>query len=521
MSGILEEKHNVVEGIQLLSGLDHPASDSDVSEVQYLSEKPDLMRRRTWLRRLHITRDPVRTMKNIICFIAPSFLTSIPSDTPTQLRPTAFLDGLRGVAAWAVFNTHLSSVLVRDSGASFGHPGGHWEPWKLPILNLIFKGDFAVGIFFVISGFALSISPVSQMNKSPRNVGQAMTKMASAAFRRPARLLIPSWAAIFYGYILLELGYVQWMADRMPEFDKVIHGWSPGVLDKPTILPTYWAQFCDVIKTCGQMLDIFERSNDADWQIKYNGPLYTIKMEFRCSLVLYLTHLGLFFVRRPWRMAITAGLVLIGIMVWSFDFPLFWAGFLIAEYDVICRQQGSAMPILPDYLRMPRLQVSENSKRVGWWVLFIIGCYIGSWPAWDTENSPLYSWMVGLTPFGFLPADRLWTGIGATMVLLAISRITALRNFFSYSLIQYLGKISFSLYLVHFWIVQGFGEWVYFEVWSITGTQNMLAATFGFVVAYLVLLTVTVWVADIFWRLVDIPSNEFGGTLQRWFFQES
>jgi len=68
------------------------------------------------------------------------------------------LDGIRGIAAFAVFVCHFIQVFVPHVyylDAAQGH--GLWEDeFATSPFNIIVNGNFAVCLFFVLSGFVLS-----------------------------------------------------------------------------------------------------------------------------------------------------------------------------------------------------------------------------------------------------------------------------------------------------------------------------------------------------------------------------
>lgn len=88
------------------------------------------------------------------------FQSSPPSATTGHKRrsDTAWLDGLRGVAALMVVLQHEQAMVYM--GHAFCY---HWpeqtSPASWPILRLAFSGgSFAVVVFFVISGESISLS---------------------------------------------------------------------------------------------------------------------------------------------------------------------------------------------------------------------------------------------------------------------------------------------------------------------------------------------------------------------------
>jgi len=73
------------------------------------------------------------------------------------------LEGLRGLAALAVFSCHFLYVFFpylargRTVDQSGFVPLWHWETWfaRAPF-TLLYNGDFAVAVFFVLSGYVLT-----------------------------------------------------------------------------------------------------------------------------------------------------------------------------------------------------------------------------------------------------------------------------------------------------------------------------------------------------------------------------
>jgi hypothetical protein len=61
--------------------------------------------------------------QTVLLFLLPSFIAAQirkEGKPSAQPRYTTYLDGLRGVAAWAVLNTHLCARVGKGAGASWG-----------------------------------------------------------------------------------------------------------------------------------------------------------------------------------------------------------------------------------------------------------------------------------------------------------------------------------------------------------------------------------------------------------------
>ena len=235
----------------------------------------------------------------------------------------------------------------------------------------------------------------------------------------------------------------------------------------------------------------------------YNIVLWTVNLEFRSSLILFATHAALFFIQPFARTAIVVGMIAWGVVIHAYDVPLFLVGYLIAEYH----QDAVHKRNLP--------------RTLFWWIVLLLGTYFASYPAWAPEAAPLYTWLMPWTPFEYRPDYRFWHSVGASLLLLATSKIPLLIRLYCTTPIQYLGKVSFALYLTHLWIEQGIGEILFFHVWSITGNENLAAEMLGFCIGYCVIAAICFWAADIFWRAVDQPSVNIAFKLQTRLFRES
>jgi hypothetical protein len=144
--------------------------------------------------------------------ILPSFVQNRirPSTKPQKpLHPTGFLDGMRGVAAFLVIVFHLV-VCCYDAkhGYASGKHGEHREFMKLPFIRIIYAGPTMVSIFFVVSGYALSYTPVKLMRS--KNWQSLSQSLASSIFRRAIRLFLPCIVSTFLISLMISSGLYDW-----------------------------------------------------------------------------------------------------------------------------------------------------------------------------------------------------------------------------------------------------------------------------------------------------------------------
>lgn len=151
------------------------------------------------------TWKPVRVGRWSLDIVRPEFIALRPGSPKKLLRRTAWLDGLRGFAAFMVL-LHHNQLWAHDIHGnsvfenSFGYQGRHYFA-ALPFIRHFFSGGhFAVAIFFVISGYVLSVKSLGAIQRGQHLVSADST--GSALFRRWIRLYLPivgvtlTWMAI-------------------------------------------------------------------------------------------------------------------------------------------------------------------------------------------------------------------------------------------------------------------------------------------------------------------------------------
>jgi peptidoglycan/LPS O-acetylase OafA/YrhL len=162
------------------------------------------------------------------------------------------LDGLRGIASVVVVVFHSVTVFwspVLDHGLE--NPA-----------SVLWNGPFAVHIFFVLSGFVLSLGFLRS---------QDLSQLASAAGRRYFRLTIPSLASVLITYSLIVLGFAH-VEDcaRVLEHNEYFSGhwrFQPSIL--MALKEGLWTACFSVNVP------------------KYNGALWTMQYEFKGALLLF------------------------------------------------------------------------------------------------------------------------------------------------------------------------------------------------------------------------------------------
>ncbi|KAI1740674.1 acyltransferase family-domain-containing protein [Xylaria scruposa] len=449
----------------------------------------------------------LQTMKALL----PSFLHTFASEAePNERRPTAWLDGLRGVAALFVVMHHMSLLWF-----SWDIHNG-WTNWndhliQLPIIRLVVSGRANVMIFFVISGYALSLRPLSLIRKDQHS--KMYQALASSIFRRHPRLFIPAIVICSPAPVIAYLG-----------------GYSeegmPGAAIKPMRPPRFdsiWRQFGHYIQTIMTLSDVYTPSGSIAWV--YSDSLWTLPIEFRSSLVVFTMLLALSRCTTRARVVITSCIAFYSFWYFRWGELLFVGGMLVVESTLRSRRSAGRYVSGVDETNIG-FRVRRNKslwsapmgiqalRRLGCIIAFLTTLFILSMPEQDrgAANSFGFTTLVELIPARFHDAgaaDYFWKPIAAIFLVLVIDNSQFLQRIFTTGLAQYLGRISFALYLVHMLILHSLGYWLGNYFLQVTGSDSYWQYGTGISLAIVTVGCVIIWAADLGSRFVDAKAVRF------------
>jgi len=98
---------------------------------------------------------------------------------------------------------------------------------------------------------------------------------------------------------------------------------------------------------------------------------------------------------------------------------------------------------------------------------------------------------------------------GAVLIVLSIANLSPTKKFFGLPVFQYLGQISFALYLTH-WPILALGGWeIVPYMQRLTGNVTTIRSELGVALGFICLAPIIIWAADLCWRYVDKPSIRF------------
>jgi peptidoglycan/LPS O-acetylase OafA/YrhL len=340
------------------------------------------------------------------------------------------LDGLRGIAAFIVVLHHVS-LIAQPVSQPKGEPA-LWTAWwwleRTP-LKLLTAGHEAVIVFFVLSGVVVVLPALKRADYSWPGL------IAS----RVVRLLLPAWAAIVFATILLVA------VPRTP--DRVTRGtWLAGQVQSDWSWHRLVAEYSLMIGG-----------------VPYDNVLWTLRWELLFSLLLPGLMVVAIVLQRWW---LPTGLLAVGIGVVGTVgdieamqyLPVFFLGTLLA-------------------VRLRALEAWSESRRARQLLAVLLPVSLLVLISQFLLQGVVHGGTTGSHALRGLEA------LGGVGVVICAGASTGLRRFLERRVPQFLGRISFSLYLVHLpvlvtltWLL---GEWNW-PIAAAIGVPLAMLAGWGF-----------------------------------------
>lgn len=372
----------------------------------------------------------------------------------SEVPRIAYLDGLRGVAALMVLFAHLMISLF-PAVVTFNPKELHTQydlALGLSPLAVLWTGNFAVCIFFVLSGFVLSDFCQRTRLSFPAQLA-----------RRYCRLAVPMLLTSTIAWLLLHFG----LYNNLTAAKEVTRsGWLSG-----------WYGFDP---------NIFKMVKEALYgafvkgHAKYNCNLWTMQLEIIGSAYVFV----LFALLKNRYLRLIAVLWFMKLHYQGFYMLFAWGALL---YDFQADLSSLASRLVP--WRLLRVLAFLGA--------FVLALYLGGFP--DTQPNLISPWYAEL---GQRFSALQWHMLAAMILVTIILQSSFAQRILACAAGRFLGKISFVLYLIHIPIICSFTSWVVYATRSLPYYQTALIS------ALMTILTV-VLVSNLLHRYVDQYTTAF------------
>lgn len=394
-------------------------------------------------------------------------MTAKPNEAPRY----AYLDGVRGLASLMVAASHyvLSfQPAMMNGDQSAGHFPGDYLVARTGWV-FFFNPDFAVAIFFVLSGFVLAAS-----------VAHAPPSWPALALRRWIRLALPVLAISVLLWITLHLGAFRAVPEAAAQAGSK---WLAAMFAGPTYQVPLWKQIAD------GMFTYFRLDQSAGLSGQLNAVLWTMPIELQGSLVLFAVYCyGADLFRRK------RGRVLVMLLAapLTFDTNFYGFGLGVTLFE--------AKRLLEELPQKWKKRLSRAALPTGL-VLLAFGLWLGSTPFVQQGETSYRAFIVFIYyQLGFLEDAFQMHHLGAACLLASILLLAPLRWLLTTWFCRYLGRISFMLYLVQIPALGAVAAPVFLHTEPHWDYEHRAMLAFG---AYLAAAFI---LAEIATRLIDKPS---------------
>lgn len=258
--------------------------------------------------------------------------------------------------------------------------------------------------------------------------------------------------------------------------------------------------------------------NFGHYHPRYDPHTFTIPMELRGSMFLYIFLLGTAALKTKWRLTIATIFTAYALQLGRWDMATFMGGMTLSEIDIIRGSQdygGYDRTLAPPATARGRFgsqhRSSTTSGSVMRWMTIVLALYFLSYPDAGAEYTPGFVFLSDWVPRYYIPLSgwMFYQSMGALLLLPCILRSPTLINLLESKPAQYLGKVSFSFYLIHGPILHSLGFWIMPRLFDIVGR------TLGYLLGYVILLTVSMYLTGIWHKKVDAWSVTVGRKVER------
>ena len=466
---------------------------------------------------LSVTDNLIFSKTTIRCFLTPklrflrcvlpSFLRS-DRITKKNLPKTAYLDGLRGLAALVVMIRHFMTP-YHDVTSAYGTGGSQYDFVRLPLVRVIVSGHAMLQVFFLISGYILSIKALQLVRQ--HKYEQLFLSLSSSIFRRGFRLYLPVFVQTMIIATLTYVGIFN-LSNRSRSWFPQDLEWMPGS-PKSSFPGQLYDALEKFLQRTANVFVVQPNNPFGTGGTEYDVHVWTIPATYQSSIVLFVFLVA--FGRTaplPRTVGTVTSAAVAGLYYNHRVLMMFLCGCLIADLN---------LSLL-------------NCTRKNWhtfilWIAFIFGVFQTSAPLRGLADAPIYS-VLRFIDYKFdCPWQVANVYMGSILCFLSVSLSTpdSIQKLFTTRFALYLGRISFALYIVHGLLARTVAIWAAVATWKILRAEESrpkdwkpdLIYHIGMFNGFWVFSVSSIWLADLWMMYIDGPISNFARYMDHVFTQ--
>lgn len=470
------------------------------------------------------------------CFVPQIFRTRLWNDAASKPKffPTSYLNGLRGITSVKVFTFHYTFAFSDFGFAPWGTNSGHRYILELPILRYFYAG-FTAHIFFGIAGYLTTLRLFQLIDKHDQaSQSKVLQTVSGAVFRRGFRLYLPVFIVTLITTMYIHFGFYESNRPLLMDRGRLFPGiWNEP---KPEMHPTIYSQLRFWMKEMFDLTNFLEHGSVYPW---HDQHLWSILAEMQGSLHLYAILVATALCRRPVRLVVMIVMTYVYFLWNCWQIWVYILGAIVAQVDLLLtereeeKKNSLALEMLPPSPpRSPPRSPTREAKSSGSWSRyrrpnpltysvaysalrifgFLVAFYLLSYPIDGARDyAPGYMTLNKLIPGWMERKDKFYPNFGTALLILLLARSdpnnSLWRSILNSDVAQYLGKISFGLYLTHGPILHAFGYMIPQKVWQAMGTEGIETTNLPWITAVLIgwsiSLVCCLCVADVWNREVE------------------
>lgn len=452
-----------------------------------------------------------------------------PGTAPKRF-PTSYLSGLRGLTAIKVFTFHWAFAFSDLGYKPYGTTPRYTYFLELPIIRYLHAG-FTAHVFFAVAGYLTSLRIFQLLERHNQQThSKVLVNISGALFRRAFRLYLPTFIITLLFTHYIHFGLYEHNRPYLDDHEKLFPGaWQEP---KPEQMASYYAQLQFWASEMFQLTNIFLPTT-AFYPL-IDQHLWSILAEMRGSLCLYFVLMSTAQCRTHVRLTTLCFMTFMFFLWNHWEVWVYMLGSIVAQINLLMGEPAAEKrPALELLTHSPHLSPTSSRAAAGTQKTsrfqltfpttlraylrtlgFLVAFYFLSYPIWGaepTEHAPGYETLNLLIPEWMERKDKFYPNIGTALLLFLLARAydstSNWRRLLNSHVAQYMGKISFGLYLTHGPVLHAVGYMIPQYIWWAMGVEGVETSnTVWFVVlsiGWAVNLTLCLCVADVWTREVE------------------